>query len=54
MTWEKEVKDIKKREELSLEHGGKESVKAHHQKGRKTLRERLDIILEERQPLLRL
>ena len=34
MNWEKEVKDIKKREELSLNHGGEESVKIHHQKGR--------------------
>ena len=47
MTWEKEVKDIKKREELSLNHGGEESVKIHHQKGRKTLRERLSIILDD-------
>ena len=47
MTWEKEAKDIKKREELSLNHGGEESVKIHHQKGRKTLRERLSIILDD-------
>ena len=47
MTWEKETKDIKKREELSLKHGGEESVKIHHQKGRKTLRERLSIILDD-------
>ena len=47
MTWKKEVEDIKKREELSLKHGGEESVKIHHQKGRKTLRERLSIILDD-------
>ena len=47
MTWKKEVDDIKKREELSLKHGGEESVKIHHQKGRKTLRERLSIILDD-------
>ena len=32
MTWEKEAKDIKKREELSLKHGGEESVKIHHER----------------------
>ena len=37
----------KKKRELSLKHGGEESVKIHHQKGRKTLRERLSIILDD-------
>ena len=47
MTWEKEVKEIKKREELSLNHGGKDSVRIQHEKGRKTLRERLKVILDK-------
>ncbi len=47
MTWEKEVKEIKKREELSLNHGGEDSVRIQHEKGRKTLRERLKLILDK-------
>ena len=42
MSWEEEVKGIKKREKLSLKQGGKESIKIQHQKGRKTIRERID------------
>ena len=48
MTWEKEVEEIKKREKLTLKHGGEESVKKHHKKGRKTLRERIDFILDKK------
>ena len=47
MTWKKEVKEIKKRETLSLNHGGKDSVKLQHKKGRKALRERLEFILDK-------
>ena len=47
MSWDKEVKEIKKREDLSLNQGGEESVRIQHEKGRKTLRERLDIILDK-------
>jgi len=47
MSWEKDVKEIKKREQLALRQGGNESVRIHHEKGRKTLRERLDIILDK-------
>ncbi len=46
MSWNKEVEEIKKREELSLKQGGKRSIDNQHKKGRKTLRERLDIILD--------
>tara|TARA_Y100001970_G_scaffold258556_1_gene338581 strand:- start:217 stop:1779 length:1563 start_codon:yes stop_codon:yes gene_type:complete len=46
MTWDKEVKKIKEREKLSLAQGGKDSIKIQHDKGRKTLRERIDIILD--------
>jgi len=46
MTWKDEVEQIKKREKLSLKHGGKESVEIQHNKGRKTLRERLEYILD--------
>jgi acetyl-CoA carboxylase carboxyltransferase component len=47
MTWEKEVKGIKEREKLSLEQGGKDSVRIQHEKGRKTLRERVEYILDK-------
>ena len=47
MPWKKDIKEIKKREKLSLQHGGKESVKNQHKKGKKTLRERFDLILDE-------
>ncbi len=47
MTWKDEVEQIKKREKLSLNHGGKQSVKFQHDKGRKTLRERIEYILDK-------
>ena len=46
MSWEKDIKEIKKREKLALLHGGKDAVNIQHSKGRKTLRERIDIILD--------
>ena len=47
MNWEKDIKEIKKREKLSLQQGGEEAVNKQHAKGRKTLRERIDFILDE-------
>ena len=47
MTWKDDVKQIKKREKLSKNHGGKTSVNLQHKKGRKTLRERISIILDK-------
>ena len=47
MSWEKDIKEIKKREELAMEQGGQESVAKHHSKGRKTLRERINLILDK-------
>ncbi|MEC7735220.1 MAG: carboxyl transferase domain-containing protein [Pseudomonadota bacterium] len=46
MSWEKDIKEIKKREKLALNQGGEDSIKIQHSKGRKTLRERLDYILD--------
>jgi len=48
MSWEKDIKEIKKREKLSLQQGGRESINNQHKKGRKTLRERIDLILDEK------
>ena len=47
MSWKKDIEEIKKRESFALNHGGEESVRIQHEKGRKTLRERLDIILDK-------
>mgnify|MGYP001336893296 CR=1 FL=1 len=47
MSWEKDVKEIKKREDLVLKQGGEEAVESHHKKGRKTIRERIDFILDK-------
>ena len=48
MSWKKEVEEIIRRQKLSLNHGGEESIKLQHEKGRKTLRERIDIILDDK------
>lgn len=47
MSWEKDVEEIRKREELSLKQGGKEAIQNQHDKGRKTLRERINFILDK-------
>ena len=47
MSWKKDVDEIKEREKLALRQGGEESIKSQHDKGRKTLRERLSIILDK-------
>ena len=45
MSWDENIKNIKKREKLALQQGGKKAVEKQHNKGRKTLRERLEFIL---------
>ncbi len=47
MSWKKDVEEIKKREKLSLQQGGIEAVNTQHEKGRKTIRERLNFILDK-------
>ncbi len=47
MSWNKDIKEIKKREKLSLEQGGEESINIQHSKGRKTIRERINLILDK-------
>ncbi len=47
MSWLKFVKEINKREKLALEQGGKDAVKKQHEKGRKTIRERINLILDK-------
>ena len=47
MSWNKDIEEIKKREKLSLEQGGEESVSIQHSKGRKSIRERINLILDK-------
>ncbi len=46
MSWEKEIKRIKKREKNALKQGGSDAIKFQHKKGRKTIRERINYILD--------
>ena len=46
MVWHEEINEIKKRDTLSKKQGGEESVKKHHEKGRLTIRERIDCLLD--------
>ena len=45
MSWKKEISQIKLREKLAKQQGGSEAVKVQHDKGRLTLRERIDLLL---------
>ena len=47
MNWKRETENINKRRKSALEQGGAENVKRQHKRGRLTIRERLDIILDE-------
>jgi acetyl-CoA carboxylase carboxyltransferase component len=42
MSWEKETDEIKRRRTLALQQGGPEAVQRQHDKGRLTIRERID------------
>ncbi|TNE34944.1 MAG: propionyl-CoA carboxylase [Alphaproteobacteria bacterium] len=46
MSWEKEADEIRKMRELALQQGGDDAVKAQHAKGRLTIRERIDGLLD--------
>ena len=47
MSWKKEISQIKLREKLAKQQGGSEAVKVQHDKGRLTLRERIDLLLDK-------
>ncbi|MEW6184602.1 MAG: carboxyl transferase domain-containing protein [Thermodesulfobacteriota bacterium] len=47
MSWEKEVKEITRRMEISKQMGGPENVARHHQSGKLTVRERIDQVLDQ-------
>lgn len=47
MTWEKEVKELDRRRHLAKQQGGPEGIARQHAKGRLTIRERIDELLDE-------
>jgi len=47
MTWQSEVDEILKRRELAKNQGGPDSVTRQHDKGRLTIRERIDALLDD-------
>ena len=44
--WDKEIEEIEQRKWLSREQGGAENVAKHHEKGRLTIRERIDLLVD--------
>jgi len=46
VNWKKETDEISRRRELALEQGGAESIAKHHGKGKLTIRERIDKLLD--------
>ena len=47
MNWSAEAEEIRRRRELALAHGGNAAVTRQHEKGRLTIRERIDLLLDE-------
>ena len=46
MSWEKDLEELKKRAELAKEMGGVERVAKHYARGRLTVRERIDNLID--------
>jgi acetyl-CoA carboxylase carboxyltransferase component len=46
MSWRTEVDEIARRRELAKEMGGPENIAQHHQAGKLTVRERIDMLLD--------
>ena len=46
LTWEPEVEEIKRREELAKQMGGPANVERQHSSGKLTVRERIDRLLD--------
>ena len=47
MSWEGEVDEIRRRRELARRMGGEEAVERQHSHGKLTVRERIDVLLDE-------
>lgn len=46
MSWEREVEEIRQRRSLALEQGGPDGIARQHDKGRLTIRERIDKLID--------
>ena len=47
MSWEAEIKELELRRHLAKQQGGKESIAKQHSRGRLTIRERVDALLDK-------
>src|SRR5258708_3254418 len=47
MSWEKEIKELRRREALAKKMGGPDKVKRQHDGGKLTVRERVDRLLDK-------
>ena len=47
MTWQQELDELEKREALAKRMGGEDKVKRQHDAGRLTIRERVDLLIDE-------
>lgn len=47
MSWEKELEELRQREELAKKMGGEERVNRQHDQGRLTVSERIEILLDD-------
>ena len=46
MSWENEVRELERRRQLAKQQGGPEGIARQHEKGRLTIRERIDALLD--------
>ena len=46
MSWESEVRELERRRHLAKQQGGKEGIAKQHSRGRLTIRERIDVLLD--------
>ena len=47
MTWESEIKELERRRHLAKQQGGEASIAKQHSRGRLTIRERIDTLLDD-------
>ena len=46
MTWEPEIEEMKRRTELALRMGGEERIADQHGRGKLTIRERIEMLID--------
>ncbi len=46
MAWEKELEELRQRRDAALAMGGPERIERHHQQGKRTARERIDLLAD--------